>query len=279
MNTKKVLESIPDIDLSFSSGNCLFFGIGGGSDVVTSYGIAKAVSKENNIIPSYGLSVSYKKDYTGFKQIKPNIFQVNNEDITKDSHTSLVMLKKLYNSDKSFSNPYLVARDKNIGDDQTKIDKITNTFNDLKELVKPNIIFTIDTGGDSVTKGLDLDGFGFDITGLKAMKNVNCKVYHIVAGFGSDGETKEEKIIKTLDYYNKKGTLLGKFSLEKAIKQFYDMAKTICRTRTPDIISSAFYSDQDDYSLYKFYRHNTNHQITKKLLTSAFVFKIDDLEF
>jgi hypothetical protein len=196
----------------------------------------------------FGLCVSYKPKYSGFKKLSRHLYQreISNipEDI-KELGPSLELVLKMKRYDGGLPEPYLLARHKKYEKVRPKlsIEKYENdvlrTFKKASELLKPELIFAVDTGGDSLTGGVE-DELSFDKTGLKALKQLGVPFVYIVLGPGCDGESTIPMLKSAVKRESKAGSLLGEFDLKNIIEIWEPISTNLLDfKRTPNIIANA----------------------------------------
>lgn len=272
---------MPQFNISEIKGiNIFVFGIGGGSDVVGAFGFASLLKKSNpNGTVNFGLCVSKKENYSGFKKINHSLFQ--RDDLIgsiKNSHTSLKLIQEMADFDGDLPNPFLISR-------LPKYDKVSSKYglNDYYEILKsdfsialnyinPDVIVAIDLGGDSLTCGIENEN-SFDRSGLRALKQVGKPFIYIVFGVGCDGESTVDMIENSLEKEYEAKSLLGEFDLKEVIRLTRKMSKTILENdRTPNIIADAIssYENSED-RLITIPRHR-KPQIPLSWITKGVVF-------
>lgn len=103
-------------DLCQGKKKVIVIGIGGGSDIVGTYAIALVLSKRNPKCEiMYGLCVSPKERYDGFKEINSSLYQrkKNIKNIPIDKlHHSLRLLIQMAVCKNDLMEPFLIVRPK-----------------------------------------------------------------------------------------------------------------------------------------------------------------------
>ena len=217
----------------------LVIGIGGGSDIVGAFSIASVLHERNpDVEILYGLCVSPKNRYDGFEMINGSLYQ-RRDDIqnvsTDHLHHSPKLLIKMARFKNDLPNPFLIVRPKK------NQDLIEKAFRDVIEELKPDLIYAIDLGGDSLTGGLDDDDMGFDRSGIRALQKIARPFIYMVLGPGCDGESECDKIIDALQSELSVDSLLGIFELTKEIEFMSGISQNLLdKNRTPSIITNAF---------------------------------------
>lgn len=237
--------------ISEIKGNNIFIlGIGGGSDVVGAYGLASLIKKLNpKSIVNFGLCVSRKENYLGFRKINNSLYQRDNSQSgIKNSHTSLRLIQEMADFDNYLPDPFIIPR-------LPKYDKISNEygltdfyqklqtdFSVALNHINPDVLIAIDMGGDSLTCGIE-DENSFDRSGLRALKRIGKPFIYAVFGVGCDGESTMEMIVNSLEKEYEANSLLGEFDLSDIIELTRIMSKSILKDdRTPNIIADAISS-------------------------------------
>jgi hypothetical protein len=231
-----------------NSKNLFVLGIGGGSDVVGAYAIARIIQKSSPSSQiSYGLCISYKNDYSGFTKLNENLYVRSVEHIENpdDLHTSLALVIKMEEYDRELEPPFLIARppkyDKlknqaRLSDYNTMVQ---NSFENAINFIKPDLIIAVDLGGDSLTCGVE-DEYSFDRTGLRALKQIGSPFIYIVLGPGCDGKSTIEMLQSALAKEISFNSFIGEFSLDEVVKYMKPVSSnTLSTDRTPNIISNA----------------------------------------
>ncbi len=236
-------------DFSTIKSNKIFvLGIGGGSDVVGAYSIARLIQQLNSQTQlSYGLCVSQKNDYTGFKLLNDNLFQRSTEHIENpdELHTSLALVLKMRKFDKGLEPPYLLSR-------PAKYDKLKNelsiadynllvkrAFENAINYIKPELILAVDMGGDSLTCGME-DEYSFDRTGLRALKQIGKPFIYAVLGPGCDGESTIGMLQTAIKTEISNNSFTGEFALNDLVESMYPVSSELLHNdRTPNIIANA----------------------------------------
>lgn len=239
---------MPQFNISEIKGNNIFvLGIGGGSDVVGAYGFGSIVKKSNpKAIVNFGLCVSKKENYSGFKKINNSLYlRDNSQKSINNSHTSLELIQKMAEYDNDLPSPFLLVR-------LPKFEKVSekyglgdfyhtllSEFADAINYISPDLIIAIDMGGDSLTCGVE-DENSFDRSGLRTLKRIGKPFIYIVFGVGCDGESTAEMIANSIEKEYEAKSLLGEFSLKEIIGLTKAMSKSILKDdRTPNIIADA----------------------------------------
>lgn len=248
---------MPQFNLSeIKESNIFVLGIGGGSDVVGAYGLAITLRKLNpKATVNFGLCVSRKENYCGFKKINNSLYQRDNSQRSiNNSHTSLELIQKMGDYDKDLPSPFLLAR-------LPKFEKVSekyglgdfyrilrSEFSNAINHINPELIIAIDNGGDSLTCGVE-DVNSFDRSGLRTLKRIGKPFIYIVFGVGCDGESTVEMIVNSLEKEYEAKSLLGEFDLKEIIELTQVMSKSILKNdRTPNIIADAVsvYENSED---------------------------------
>lgn len=238
--TLKFLKSF-DFKLNGTE-NVFIVGVGGGSDVIGAFGVATMLQyKYPKSKIYYGLCVSEKKNYYGFKKINNSLYQriPNTQETNDELHHSLKLIKEMENFDNHLSSPYLIPRPK-INQDKSNQNEINLAIQNAINELNPDILYAIDLGGDSLTCGIDGNEFGFDRTGLKALQQLNKPFIYLVLGLGCDGESTMEMILQSIENEFKVGALLGELDLDEIISFMQPVSKILLdENRTPNIIANA----------------------------------------
>ncbi len=272
---------MPEFNLSeIKESNIFVLGIGGGSDVVGAYGFASIVKKSNpKATVNFGLCVSRKENYLGFKRINNSLYERDNSQKTiNNSHTSLELIQKMADYDKDLPSPFLLAR-------LPKFEKVSEKyglddfyqnlqyeFSNAINHINPELIIAIDMGGDSLTCGVE-DENSFDRSGLRTLKRIGKPFIYIVFGIGCDGESTVKMIINSLEKEYETKSLLGEFDLKGIIELTKAMSKSILKDdRTPNIIADAVsvYENSED-KLITIHRHR-KPQIPLSWITKGVAF-------
>ncbi|MDE0471296.1 MAG: DUF1152 domain-containing protein [Ekhidna sp.] len=239
---------MPCFNVSKIKGDNIFIlGIGGGSDVVGAYGLASIIKTSNpKSLVNFGLCVSKKTDYTGFKKINNSLYQRDNpQSASNNPHTSLKLIGDMASVGSHLPNPYILSRLPKYGKISKKYSllefyqELYNEFLNALNFINPDVVIAIDMGGDSLTCGVE-DENSFDISGLKTLKKIGKPFIYIIFGIGCDGESTVEMITNALEKEYVKNSLLGEFSLSELIDLTGPISKSILnKDRTPNIIADA----------------------------------------
>lgn len=245
---------MPKFSISDVKGDNIFvLGIGGGSDVIGAYGFASTIQKLNpKAIINYGLCVSRKENYLGFKKINFSLYQHDNlQKSINNFHTSLELIQKMAEFNTDLPSPFLISR-------LPKYEKVSNKyhltdfylnlqseFSNALNHINPDLIIAIDMGGDSLTCGIE-DENSFDRSGLRILKRIGKPFIYIVFGVGCDGESTTDMIVTALEKEHEAKALFGEFNLNDIVDLTRSMSKSILKDdRTPNIIANAISSYQN----------------------------------
>eukprot|EP01124_Arcella_intermedia_P008236 TRINITY_DN15172_c0_g1_i1.p1 TRINITY_DN15172_c0_g1~~TRINITY_DN15172_c0_g1_i1.p1 ORF type:complete len:281 (+),score=54.94 TRINITY_DN15172_c0_g1_i1:10-852(+) len=103
-----------------------------------------------------------------------------------------------------------------------------------------DLIIGLDAGGDSLVEEAESGVDGKDKRMLKLLKSTGVPLVHIILGFGSDGESTEEEIMKALKIATLNGSYKGMIDLDGMVPLFRSHCSGwLANTRTPMIISNA----------------------------------------
>lgn len=126
-----------------------------------------------------------------------------------------------------------------------------------------DVIIGVDTGGDSLTGGVELKEAkelhkgvvdrttGRDVQVLNILKNLTIETHHVVFAPGCDGESTVDELKTALFKASSTAKLScsGSFSLEPMISTLKATCANLDETRTPRIILSAFASSQNEIEI------------------------------
>ncbi|MHA1371318.1 MAG: hypothetical protein ACTSRA_16570 [Promethearchaeota archaeon] len=110
---------------------------------------------------------------------------------------------------------------------------------EIKQL-NPDLIFRVDTGGDSIIFGAKSGPGGRDRRMVKILKRTGIPSHLVILAPGSDGESKFENIIGTFQVYRSRNQYLGCFSLAPLVPRFKEFTSSLREKRTINIIVKAF---------------------------------------
>eukprot|EP01124_Arcella_intermedia_P021613 TRINITY_DN3058_c0_g1_i1.p1 TRINITY_DN3058_c0_g1~~TRINITY_DN3058_c0_g1_i1.p1 ORF type:complete len:277 (+),score=85.13 TRINITY_DN3058_c0_g1_i1:76-906(+) len=103
-----------------------------------------------------------------------------------------------------------------------------------------DLIIGIDAGGDSLVEEADSGMDGQDKRMLRVLKSTGVPLIHVILGFGSDGESTEEEILKALKIATLNGSYKGIIDLDPMAPLIRDHCSGwLGSKRTPMIIMNA----------------------------------------
>ena len=254
----------------------LILSTGGGNDYIGAYSIAKLINKcYPKVDVVFASSIEVTGDYKPLIKIKNNLFTIENFlpvfDFEIKNHSIRLIAQGIKNEEMNL--PYFVSINNN------EPEQIKQAYQELFDEVKPDCIFTVDNGGDSITGGLD-GANGFDQTNLKALLEMGKKTYHLVIGPGCDGESSivdfNQCILMELEKFR------GIFDIGEAVELVYSnvrhnsevMLQMDHRWSTMRIIFEAMQIVKQGLGddLFTIPRHNKNQKIPFNILQSVLVF-------
>ena len=249
MNTENELYENNTIIYNFpflENKKVLVVGIGGGSDVVGAYGISRYLKKTNpNAKITYGVSVSPKIKYLGFEKLSDWLYKRNthnNIKIAKKLHHTLSLVVEMQEFDGN-EQPLLIVRPKYREELTVKEHQkqVANVFKETLNIIKPDIIFAIDGGGDSLTGGVSNNvETEFDRTGIRALQEYGKPFTYIVIGPGCDGESTMKMLKGAVKYEIKNNSFLGHFDISPFIDKWANLSSKLLKDdRTPNIMRIA----------------------------------------
>jgi len=224
----------------------LVIGIGGGSDVVSAFGISKFLKEANPSAKiSYGVSVSPKKKYEGFEKSSDWLYKrkpYNKLEITRYLHHTLSLVVKMQEFDNN-DQPLLIVRPKyeeklTVKEHQKQVASI---FKETLNILNPDVIIAVDGGGDSLTGGVsDNVEREFDRTGIRALQAYGKPFLYIIVGPGCDGESTKEMLKGAVKHEIQSNSYLGYFDLSPIICNWEELSSKLLKDdRTPNIMRIA----------------------------------------
>lgn len=224
----------------------LVVGIGGGSDVVGAFGIARFLQESNpNAKISYAVSVSPKTNYEGFEKLSDWLYKRKNHnklEIADELHHTLSLVVKMQEFDKN-EQPLLIVRPKykeklTVKEHQ---EQVTIVFKETLNILNTDVIIAVDGGGDSLTGGVsDNVETEFDRTGVRALQEFGKPFTYIVIGPGCDGESTIEMLKGAVKHENENNSFLGHFDLSPFIEKWEKLSSKLLKDdRTPNIMRLA----------------------------------------
>lgn len=231
---------------TFGKKKVLVIGIGGGSDVVSAFGIASFLKEKNpDVEIRYGVSVSPKAYYGGFDKITDWLYQrkpnFNVEEIKELHHTLSLVLKMKEFDDNQL--PFLVVRPKykkelTVKEHQKQVAEV---FRKTLDRINADIIYAVDGGGDSLTGGVsDNVETEFDRSGIRALQEYGKPFTYIIMGPGCDGESTIDMLKGAVKYENNNHSFIGLFDLSSIISKWEKLSlELLDNDRTPNIMRIA----------------------------------------
>jgi hypothetical protein len=102
-----------------------------------------------------------------------------------------------------------------------------------------NLLFGVDTGGDSLSAEAACSGSGRDRRMLRVLRRTGLPLYHVVVAPGSDGERTGDDLRAALRAQVRRGCYRGCFALEPVLEEMRELSAALTPGRTPRIILSA----------------------------------------
>jgi len=237
--------------LTKSSSRILVIGMGGGCDVFSAYAVYLSLSKmfgqEHDILYANSKSAKFlKSDLEGHENITEGLYKVPPQQIIleKGSDESLYGTSKLTQSLPRHTNgsPYIFvlpteSKDLAIATRENQ-EGMKKAFN----ILNTDFIIGVDTGGDSITGGMDWEGsadLGRDVQMQNAI--VQSGIPHLIVAFGpgSDGESSVKTMNEAVTRLEKQGCFLGAFPLKDLLLEVRPWTENLSSMRTPNICYAA----------------------------------------
>jgi len=254
---------------------CFVLGIGGGNDGAGAYAIATLIKTNNpQSQVSYGLCVSPKENYLGFKEIVKEGLYVRNPIYNElHNHPSLKLMQTLKKFDTKLGEPYIIITNRKNEEAITK--NVIEHFNQ-------QTIITVDNGGDSLTGGKEGED-GFDHKNILFLKKMCIPFYHIVLGLGCDGESNIETIKNML--YLQREACLGEFLMNDIANIFSPMLEEISNPKRKNVDTTKIITDVNNFiklngdneQLYIVPRHERKTRIPYMWINKGIVFQGSDI--
>jgi len=249
--TKFSLGNYMTKKLTNSSSRILVIGMGGGCDIFSAYAIclslSKILSEEHEILYANTKSYNFlKTDLQGHEKVTEGLYKVPKQQIILDHgcDKSYYGTSKLTQSLPRHSNgsPYILVLAKHSKDLVTATRKNEAGIKKAFKILKTDFIIGVDTGGDSITGGLDWKGsveLGRDVQMQNAI--VKSGIPHLILAFGpgSDGESSVKTMNEAVTTLWKQKCFLGAFSLKDLLIEVRPYMENLSPLRTPNICYSA----------------------------------------
>jgi len=233
--------------------SCKIFviGLGGGCDIFSAYAVCLSLSKifgqDHDILYANTKSISFlKSDLDGHEKLTEELYKVPPKQIILDkgSDRSWYGTSKLTQSLPRHSNgsPYILVLPAESKDTVTATRENEAAMKKAFEILKTDFIIGVDTGGDSITGGLDWDGsvdLGRDIQMQNAIVKSGIPNLILAFGPGSDGESSVKVMNESVTRVEKQGCFLGAFSLKDLLIGVRPYTENLSSMRTPNICYSA----------------------------------------
>jgi len=238
-------------DLNFENRRVLVIGLGGGCDCIVAYAFVKDIltplTKDKKTTIVYGNTIG-PRDLPDHKQIKDCIFAV------PAIPQPLVSGDNFYGNSKidcslprgDEGSPLLFIVKENSGKNHKEVyernkSAIISDINDMRF----DYVFGIDTGGDSLTGGIDWKdhpALGRDRQMLAILTCLNppTQFWHCMVAPCSDGESSYELMKTYIDRASSDGTLIGTFSCIPMMNTLRELCINVGPTRTPSLMLRAF---------------------------------------
>ncbi len=254
----------------------LILSIGGGNDYIGAYSVAKLIKKHcPNLDLVFASTIAMSEEYEPLVKINDYLFTIDDFSPSFDfeikNHSVRLIAHGIKNEKMNL--PYFVAADKN------EPEKVKRAYQKLFDEVRPDCIFTLDNGGDSITGGLD-GANGFDQTNLKCLLDMGKEINHLVIGPGCDGESSVDDFNKYIEMHIE--NFSGIYDIGEAVELIYDniihnsevMLQTENRWSTMRIIIEANRKVKQGLGgdFFTIPRHNKKQKIPFNILQSVLVF-------
>jgi len=235
--------------LLFENKRVLVIGLGGGCDCIVAYAFAKEIlgplTKESTTLV-YGNTMG-PRSLPGHRKIKECIFAVPEIPVPiikgdKYHATSKIDCSLPRGPEGS---PLIFIIKEDSGDPREVFDRNKSAIlSDLNEM-HFDYIFGIDTGGDSLTGGIDWKdhpSLGRDRQMLAILSWINppTQFWHIMIAPCSDGESSYELMTNYLEKSKQDGYLLGTFSCVPMLDRMRGLILNLEPFRTPTLMIRAF---------------------------------------
>jgi len=234
-----------------SSCRILVIGLGGGCDIFSAYAVCLSLSKifgqDHDIFYANTKSRSFlKSDLDGHEKVIEGLWKVPPKQIVLDKgcDKSCYGTSKLTQSLPRHSNgsPYILVPPAESKDTVIATRENEAAMKKAFEILKTDFVIGVDTGGDSITGGLDWDGsaeLGRDLQMQNAI--VKSGIPHLILAFGPgcDGESSIKVMNESVTELEKRGRFLGAFTLKDLLIGVRPWTENLSLMRTPNICYSA----------------------------------------
>jgi len=226
-------------------------GMGGGCDIFSAYAVCLSLSKrfgqDHDILYANTKSISFlKSDVDGHEKLTEDLYKVPPKQIILDKgcDRNCYGTSKLTQSLPRHSNgsPYILVLPTESKDPVTATKENEAAMKKAFEILKTDFIIGVDTGGDSITGGLDWNGsveLGRDFQMQNAIVKSGVPNLILAFGPGSDGESSVKIMNESVTRMEKQGCFLGAFSLKNLLIGVRPWTENLSPMRTPNICYSA----------------------------------------
>jgi len=229
----------------------LVIGMGGGCDIFSAYAVCLSLSKifgqDHDIFYANTKSRSFlKSDLDGHEKVTEELYKVPPKQIILDKgcDKSCYGTSKLTQSLPRHSNgsPYILVLPTESKDTVIATRENEAAMKKAFEILKTDFIIGVDTGGDSITGGLDWNGsveLGRDLQMQNAIVKSGIPNLILAFGPGSDGESSIKVMNESVTEVEKQGCFLGAFTLKDLLIGVRPWTENLSSMRTPNICYSA----------------------------------------
>lgn len=210
----------------------LIIGLGGGCDILSAYAMAQMFPPSEARLLVYGNTKHH--DEPDLETVGAWIRQVPGEAISPSelsghTHGSTLIDRSVPRGDEGC--PWIFLLPKRREEKQLQ-DAIASMGFDL--------IYGIDTGGDSMATDASSGSSGRDKRMLRLLQRIDVPFLHVVVAPGCDGESEQDDLGNALELRIAQAEYRGCFSLEPFVPVYRALSATLKKRRTPGIILSAF---------------------------------------
>jgi len=270
-------------------------GMGGGSDIFSAYAVCLSLSKrfgqDHDFLYATTKSVSFlKTDLSGHEKLTEGLYKVPPKRIilSKECAKSCYGTSKLAQSLPRHKNgsPFILVLPTESKDLKTALRENEAAMKNAFTILKTDFIIGVDTGGDSITGGLDWVRdvrLGRDVQTQNAI--VKSGIPHLILAFGPgcDGESSVKTMNEAVTTLNEQGCFLGSFPLKDILRGVRDMTKNLGAMRTPNICYTAVTGQtpkemdsltRDGVEYFKLVRHHSTRWIPRAWLSYGLAFDL-----
>jgi hypothetical protein len=207
----------------------LLLGLGGGCDIISAYALSRLLP------PGAGAALYANTKNTADRRLQPvtaHIYRVPAEapaqPLRGRTHGTTRIDESVPRGDEGCPLIFMLA---GAAAEERLVEEIHSLHCDL--------LFGVDTGGDSLSADAACAGSGRDRRMLRVLRRTGLPLYHVVVAPGSDGERTGDDLRAAMRAQVGRGCYRGCFSLEPVLDVMRELSAPLSPQRTPRIILSA----------------------------------------